>query len=216
MSAQLQACRLGCERDDRWLFRDLSLTLAPGDLCRIEGPNGSGKTSLIKLLTGQLPPDEGEVRWLGQPLPAARPVLERSLLYVGHLAGVKGALTPLENLAWYQALHTTPDAGAEAARWHALAEVGLAGFEDVPVQQLSAGQQRRAGLARLHVVDRPLWILDEPFTAIDRAGVDVLEQLVHLRCQNGGTVIVITHHAFSAIPLTHHVRLDGRGGHDVL
>ncbi|MCM5705368.1 cytochrome c biogenesis heme-transporting ATPase CcmA [Larsenimonas salina] len=216
MRVQLEGRQLGCERDERWLFQALEFSIEDGDLCRVEGPNGSGKTSLIKMLTGQLEPSEGAVLWQGKPLPKARAAFHGALVYSGHLSGVKEALTPLENLSWYQAIGIDDDARSVAARWQALDAVGLKGFEDIPVAQLSAGQRRRVGLARLHLLNRPLWILDEPFTAIDREGVAALEHLVAEHCHKGGAAIVTTHHAFSSVAFTRRIGLDGHGGHHVL
>ncbi|ATJ84129.1 cytochrome c biogenesis heme-transporting ATPase CcmA [Halomonas beimenensis] len=193
MSLRLQARRLACERDDRWLFRDLDLEIQAGEILRVEGPNGSGKTTLLKILSGQLADYQGELFWDGAPLRQVRRDFLANLLYLGHAPGVKAALTPLENLAWYQALAGT--VGNEDDRLEALAAVGLAGYEDVPAAQLSAGQQRRVALARLELTPRPLWVLDEPFTAIDREGVAALEDRLEAHTRRGGSVLVTTHHA---------------------
>ncbi|WP_251977110.1 cytochrome c biogenesis heme-transporting ATPase CcmA [Salinicola avicenniae] len=196
MNVVLDAHELACERDDRWLFDSLELHLRDGDIVRIEGANGSGKTSLLKLLTGQLVPDAGRIEWHGQPLARAREAFRRSLLFIGHEPGVAAALTAQENLAWSAAM---AGVGVSAAAIDdALAGVGLTGFEDVAANQLSAGQRRRIALARLDLVPRPLWILDEPFTAIDRHGVAWLEQRVLSHGEQGGAVIMTTHHTFQA------------------
>ena len=213
MSLRLQAQNLACERDDRWLFRDLSLDIHAGEIVRVEGPNGSGKTTLLKILSGQLADYEGELYWDERPMREARESFLSSLLYLGHAPGVKAALTPLENLAWYQAL--AGQAQSEAARFTALEEVGLVGFEDVPAGQLSAGQQRRVALARLALTPRPLWVLDEPFTAIDRDGVAALERRLVEHARNGGCVLVTTHHELTPCAELRRVRLGGGGGlHD--
>lgn len=211
MTLRLQARGLACERDDRWLFEDLDLDIVAGEIVRIEGPNGSGKTTLLKILSVQLADYQGELFWNEMPMRQARDAFLSSLLYLGHAAGVKAALTPLENLAWYQAMAGDPD--SESARLAALDGVGLAGFEDLPTGQLSAGQQRRVALARLELTLRPLWVLDEPFTAIDREGVAELEARLEAHALNGGAVLVTTHHALRATPALRHVRLGAGNAH---
>ncbi|WP_431024396.1 cytochrome c biogenesis heme-transporting ATPase CcmA [Halomonas sp. H5] len=213
MSFRLQGCQLSCERDGRELFRDLDFDVEGGQILRIEGPNGSGKTSLLKILSGQLHDFEGELRWCDQPLSRVRDHYLTNLLYLGHAPGVKAALTPLENLAWYQAL--AGDAGNEAARLTALERVGLLGFEDVPAAQLSAGQQRRVALARLELTPRPLWVLDEPFTSIDKQGVEALEQRLLAHARRGGSVILTTHHDLTPLGELRRIRL-GEGGRHVI
>ncbi len=205
MSLCLQARKLACERDDRWLFEGLDLDIRGGEIVRIEGPNGSGKTTLLKILSGQLSDYHGELFWNDAPMRQVREHFLANLLYLGHAPGVKAGLTPLENLAWYQAL--SGDKGSEAQRDEALAAVGLTGFEDVPAGQLSAGQQRRVALARLTLTKRALWVLDEPFTAIDRYGVAALEKQLIAHAQAGGCVLVTTHHELTASSVLRRIQL---------
>ena len=197
MTPQLEAVDLACERDWRMLFEHLDLHLAAGDMLQISGPNGSGKTSLLRLLAGLMRPTSGEILVQGKPLAEQRGELARLLLWIGHAAGIKDLLTPEENLAWLCALHRP--AGREAI-WQALAAVGLRGFEDVPCHTLSAGQQRRVALARLYLDSPPLWILDEPFTALDKQGVAQLEAHLAHHCETGGMVILTTHHTLERKP----------------
>ncbi len=160
----LEARDLYCERDERTLFRGLSFTVDAGEWVQVTGGNGAGKTTLLRLLTGLARPDGGEVYWQGEPLRRVRDSFHRSLLWIGHQPGIKTRLTARENLHFFH-----PGDGARLPE--ALAQAGLAGFEDVPVAQLSAGQQRRVALARLWLTRAALWVLDEPFTAIDVNGV---------------------------------------------
>ena len=183
----LEARELLCERDERTLFSGLSFTLNAGEWVQITGSNGAGKTTLLRLLTGLSRPDAGDVLWQGQPLHQVRDSYHQNLLWIGHQPGIKTRLTALENLHFY---HRDGDT---AQCLEALAQAGLAGFEDIPVNQLSAGQQRRVALARLWLTRATLWILDEPFTAIDVNGVDRLTQRMAQRTEQGGTVILTTH-----------------------
>ena len=183
----LDAINLTCVRDDRVLFSELSFSVSPGEMVQIAGKNGAGKTSLLRILAGLAQAEEGEVRWQGEGLSRARYQYHQDLLWLGHQPGIKTVLTAFENLSFYHAN------GAESLRWQALTEIGLLGFEDVPVNQLSAGQQRRVALARLWLSSQKIWVLDEPFTAIDVAGVDKLTQQLKRHTENGGMVILTTH-----------------------
>ncbi|RPH29532.1 cytochrome c biogenesis heme-transporting ATPase CcmA [Buttiauxella warmboldiae] len=183
----LDAINLSCIRDDRELFRGLSFTVLPGEMVQIAGKNGAGKTSLLRILAGLAQAEEGEVKWQGEGLPRIRYQYHQDLLWLGHQAGIKTVLTAYENLRFYHP-HS-----AESLRWQALTEVGLAGFEDIAVNQLSAGQQRRVALARLWLSTQKLWILDEPFTAIDATGVTKLTRKLTQHTENGGMVILTTH-----------------------
>lgn len=188
---------LSCERDEHLLFSGLSFDIYPGDLLQLEGPNGAGKTSLMRLLAGLLPPTEGDIYWQNKPLAGDWEAMHQHLLFIGHLAGIKAELTPLENLQWFAALE---GGRQEEDLEEALARVGLAGFEDQLCQQLSAGQKRRVALARLLFTQRPLWLLDEPFTALDKQGVAAMERLLVEQAASGGTVILTSHHALEQLP----------------
>ncbi|MDM9651049.1 cytochrome c biogenesis heme-transporting ATPase CcmA [Pseudomonas wenzhouensis] len=197
----LEAVALSCERDWRMLFEQLHFALQPGDMLQISGPNGSGKTSLLRLIAGLRQPTSGDILLQGQALNEQRSELARNLLWIGHAAGIKGLLSAEENLAWLCALHRP---ASREAIWQALEAVGLRGFEDVPCHTLSAGQQRRVALARLYLENTPpLWVLDEPFTALDKSGVAQLEAHLAGHCERGGVVVLTTHHSLQRKPATY-------------
>ncbi|GAB0068350.1 cytochrome c biogenesis heme-transporting ATPase CcmA [Pseudomonas syringae] len=179
------------------LFENLDLQLHTGDMLQISGPNGCGKTSLLRLLCGLMQPTVGQVVLDAQPVGREPAAPGSKLLWIGHAPALKDVLTPLENLSWLSALHQPADAGAIAT---ALDAVGLAGFEDVPCHTLSAGQQRRVALARLYLPGPPLWLLDEPFTALDRQGIEQLENHLAGHCEQGGMIVMTTHHSLSRVP----------------
>ncbi|NYT46475.1 MAG: cytochrome c biogenesis heme-transporting ATPase CcmA [Candidatus Methanofishera endochildressiae] len=187
----LEVKNLFCERDERVLFANFSFQINTAEVVQIIGQNGSGKTTLLRILCGLSDAYSGEIYWQGTDLDEVRDQYYQAMLYVGHLAGVKGSLTAEENLCWMMQLDKSLDKCTIAT---ALKQVGLYGFENVPCHSLSAGQQRRVGLARLYLSSAPLWILDEPFTALDKKGVKEKEALIANHIQEGGSVILTTHH----------------------
>jgi heme exporter protein A len=186
----LQATDLACERGARVLFRALSLSLEPGELLRVAGGNGSGKTSLLRILCGLLAPAQGEVRWNGTPIRELREDYGRDLVYVGHAAAVKDDLTAAENLSISCRL-----AGAGSGRQSVLEALRrFAVPHDVFLKKLSQGQRRRAALARLLLSDAaPLWLLDEPFVALDTAASTLVEELILAHVAAGGMAVYTTH-----------------------
>lgn len=187
----LEAADLKCERGGRTLFSSLSFSLQGGEALRIAGANGSGKTSLLRILCGLLPPTAGEVRWNETRIQSLKEEYAKHLLYLGHAPGVKDELTAAENLRVSCSL-----AGLEVAENDvraALARYGLAGVEH-PVRRLSQGQRRRAALARLILSESaPIWLLDEPFTALDGAAAELTRSLLREHGGRGGTVVYATH-----------------------
>ncbi|MGC9403608.1 cytochrome c biogenesis heme-transporting ATPase CcmA [Vibrio genomosp. F10] len=188
----LEVKKLTAIRDERALFESLSFTVKEGELVQVEGRNGTGKTTLLRIITGLGDRDEGDIYWNQENIESNRESFHQDLLFLGHQTGVKRELTAYENLHFYQSIHS-PESDDKNAIFSALTKVGLAGREDVPVAQLSAGQQRRVALARLWLSKQKLWILDEPLTAIDKQGVKVLEALFLQHAENGGIVMLTTH-----------------------
>ncbi len=189
----LTAQHLTCIREDRILFDALSFDVHAGDIVQIEGPNGSGKTSLLRILAGLSMPYDGAVLYQQQPIQSQREHYHQQLLYIGHLAGIKGEMTAAENLSFNLAMKGLSTVDVE----NTLSHVNLIGFEDALASHLSAGQHRRIALAQLWVSQAKLWILDEPFTAIDKQGVALLEQLICQHTTQGGAVILTTHQDLS-------------------
>ena len=188
----LQAIDLACQRGERLLFRALAFTLGPGECLHVAGENGAGKTSLLRLLAGLLVPAAGRSEWDGRDIRRLHEEFWSTLAYVGHANGVKDELTAVENLRFGNAIAGRPadDAAARAA----LALLGLRDHADLPVRALSQGQRRRVALARLAGAEGArLWILDEPFTALDARGIEVLRELVAGQLRRGGSVVLTTH-----------------------
>jgi len=187
----LKADKLACTRNEIELFSQLSFNLLPGELIQIEGANGSGKTSLLRILCGLSRAAEGDVLWNEQPIESCRAEYYASMAYIGHLNGLKSNLTCEENLQ-ASAIHNPLKADYDIEE--ALAIMQVDDLIDEFAGKLSAGQQRRVALTRLLITNAPLWILDEPFTAIDQHSRERLEQLFDQHCQQGGMVILTTHH----------------------
>ncbi len=182
---------LECVRGDHCLFKGLSFSLQGGELLYLRGSNGSGKTSLLRTVCGLLEPAGGEVLWKGKNVRSQRDEFNAELTYLGHLNGVKGELTAFENLRLGDALSGL--AVSEDDIYDALERIGLGGREDLPTQVLSQGQKRRVALARLLLSKASLWVLDEPFTALDVGAVDQLAKLIEAHLQKGGMAMFTTH-----------------------
>lgn len=188
----LEAAGLQCVRGERTLFSGLQLTLRGGELLRIAGENGSGKTSLLRILCGLLAPAEGLVRWQGHDIRGLREAFSSALVYIGHANAIKEELTAAENLAIACALQgqRTNAAGLRAA----LERLGVAAAEREPTRALSQGQRRRVALARLALSPQaPLWILDEPFTALDTGAIAIVRELIAEHVARGAAVAYTTH-----------------------
>lgn len=184
----LEVKDLSCIRDDRVLFEGLNFSLNPYQVLLLEGKNGSGKTSLLRILCGFREQDAGEIYWCDTAIKDSDYFAQ--MAYVGHLDGVKKELTVTENLRMSLALSQAGKYSIEQA----LEKVLLAGYDDALVQSLSAGQKRRLSLARLLITKKSLWILDEPFTSLDKEGIKLIESLMHEHINDGGMIILTSHH----------------------
>ena len=187
----LETHRLAARRGYAWLFADLDLCVVPGDVLVVTGPNGSCKTTLLRILAGLALPTEGEVRWQGERVGPFDARLRECVAFNGHLPALKDELTAEENLrAWttLEANDAPPDSIADALDF-----VGLSAQRALPARVLSQGQRRRIGLARLRLARRTIWILDEPLTALDRVAIDALGALLEAHAAGGGLCIVASH-----------------------
>ena len=187
----LEVRDLECVRGDHRLFRGLNFTLHAGELLHLRGSNGSGKTSLLRTLCGLMAPADGQVLWQGKNIRSVREEFFQQLIYLGHLGAIKGELTALENLRLACQLAGLP--GEEDKLLNAIVKMGLAGREDLPTKVLSAGQKRRVALARLLAHKAKLWVLDEPFNALDVKAVELLKTLITDHVHADGMVILTTH-----------------------
>ncbi len=187
----LEVIDLECQRGDRRLFSGLNFTVDSGTLLHLQGENGSGKTTLLRALCGLLQPQEGEIRWKGESISRLKEDYGRDVIYLGHLNGIKNDLSGLENVQVAATLDG--DQVSDEQVWDALARMGLAGFEDLPTKVLSQGQKKRVALARLILSSARLWILDEPFVALDVKAVDLLQTMIAEHVAQDGIVIMTTH-----------------------
>lgn len=190
MSALLQTRDLCCVKDDRVLFDNLNLALQPGQILLVEGHNGSGKTSLLRILTGLSLAESGEVLWLGQPISQVGADYYEQVNYIGHHDGIKRDLTCLENLRLVQAMGKPLPIDLDDV----LERVNLFRFGENYVSTLSAGQKRRLALARLIVTEARLWIMDEPFTSLDKASMRMFQNLFEQHLAEDGLIVMTSHH----------------------
>lgn len=186
----LKVEQLACRRGARLIFRDIGFALAAGGLLRVTGANGSGKSSLLRVLAGLLPAAEGTLTWHGEPISTDPDAHRERLHYIGHLDAVKPELTGRETLDYWQALH-----GLSGMH----DPFGLGNLLDKPARILSAGQRRRLALTRLTMGDAPLWLLDEPSASLDAAGMKTLTDMIAMHRAKGGMVIAAMHDALDAL-----------------
>jgi len=187
----LEVQGLAAERGDRRLFSGIDFTVNPGEMLYVSGANGSGKTTLLRLLCGLVLPEEGQVLWNGEEIRSQREAFHSQLCYFGHHHAIKDELSGLENLLLVAGLAGQSLSENEALT--ALEQIGLGGFEDLPTKVLSQGQKRRVALARLLLTPAQLWILDEPFTALDSAAIDSLRVTLSDHLARQGMIVLTTH-----------------------
>jgi len=189
-NALLETRDLSCNRNDRLLFEHLNISLEPGQMLLVEGPNGSGKTSLLRILTGLRIADDGDVFWQQKPIRELGGDYYEQVCYVGHHDGVKRELTCLENLRLARAMGVPSALDLDEV----LDQVNLYHYGEIDVASLSAGQKRRLALARLIATDSKLWILDEPFTSLDKASMASFEALFERQLERQGVIVMTSHH----------------------
>jgi heme exporter protein A len=187
----LRGSALAAVRGDRRLFAGLEFALDAGELLYVNGPNGSGKTTLLRMICGLVAPAEGTISWNGEDIRSVGDAYRAEVVYLGHLSGVKDELNGLENLRINCRLAGHDPSGTELVR--ALGAMGLGGLETLPTKVLSQGQKRRVSLARLLLTRAHLWILDEPYTALDSAAVELLQAVIRNHLAQGGLVVLTTH-----------------------
>lgn len=189
----LETRDLGCIRNDLQLFAKLEFALEAGEMLVVEGPNGCGKTSLLRILTGLRLADGGEILWRGVPIDRLAGDYYEQVAYVGHHDGVKYELSCLENLRLARAMGVPSEQSLDDV----LEQVNLYAYAETEVGSLSAGQKRRLALARLLATDSMLWILDEPFTSLDRDSMAMFASLFEQHLEQQGLIVMTSHHDIS-------------------
>ena len=189
MTAKLSANDLTLIRGESCLFQGLGFALNPGELLLLEGQNGSGKTSLMRAIAGMLSLESGEILWNDIPVNDQRQEFHGALVWLAHRTGLKGDLTLVENLYFEASLRPQANVDFDAV----CSRLGIARLKSLPLRSLSAGQQRRVALARMMLADVPLWLMDEPFTNLDREGRALVMQLTEEHLTNGGMCVMAAH-----------------------
>jgi heme exporter protein A len=191
-------------RGDRHVLKGLSLGVRPGELMHVSGPNGTGKTTLLRVVSGLLRPENGSVAWQGRSIAASAAEYQSVLAYASHEPALKSDLTALENLRFTVGLKRRV---TSAELRSSLERTGVAGCADLPARVLSAGQRRRVAMARVLAFRAALWLLDEPFTNLDASGSSLLSALLAEHVKEGGVALVVAHHDLNVAALTRQLEL---------
>ena len=197
VTTRFEAKNLGCSRNDRTLFSGLNLSVEPGQVLLLEGENGSGKTTLLRILCGYRQQDQGQLLWNGKAITEIADYFQY-ISYVGHKNGIKDELTVEENLEMMASMMSVSAPKIKDV----LKQIGLFKYSDVITRQLSAGQKRKLALARLLMTSRPFWMLDEPFTSLDKSSVRYFESVIREHIQRNGMLILTSHHEVDLAGLT--------------
>jgi heme exporter protein A len=195
----LKVTDLSCQRGRRVLFSTLNFELQPGQALWVRGPNGAGKTTLLRSLCGLSQAAQGRIEWQSQAIDRERETFHQNLLYLGHLNAIKEDLSPLENLRWQGNGRPRIAQNTDELLYTALHGVGLQGREHLMCRQLSQGQKRRVALARLLLATQKLWVLDEPFVALDDKALQWLGQCLQAHLQQGGLVVLTSHQSIPVL-----------------
>ena len=205
-AADLRVEKVHVWRGDRHVLQGVSLRVGEGELLHVSGPNGTGKTTLLRVVSGLLRPEQGSVWWRGKTISGAATDYQIELAYASHEPALKSDLTALENLRFMVGLKRRVAISELKA---CLERTGVAGCADLPARVLSAGQRRRVALARVLAFRAPLWVLDEPFTNLDTAGSVLVTALLEEHVQQGGLALVVAHHDLRVGVETQHLGLHG-------
>lgn len=203
MTAQLSGRALTLFRGERCLFSGLDFALGPGETLLLEGSNGSGKTSLMKAIVGMIELEEGEILWAGEPVRRNRQGFHAALVWMAHRVGFKPDLTLVENLAFERTLRPQRKTDLDEV----LERLEIRRLKSLPLRALSAGQQRRVALARMLLSDVPLWLMDEPFTNLDRDGRALVVRLVEEHVSRGGLCVMAAHQDVEVATTVHRILL---------
>jgi heme exporter protein A len=204
MSNSLRFEKIHVWRGERHVLQGVSAEVGPRELLHISGPNGTGKTTLLRVVSGLLRPEQGTVTWLGQPIAASRADYQAALAYASHEPALKADLTALENLRFAVGLKRRISSQEIYA---AMERTGVAACADLPARVLSAGQRRRVAMARVLAMSASVWLLDEPYTNLDAAGTDLVSGLLQAHIDGGGLALVVAHHELELSCAVRHLEL---------